>query len=274
MSLQGQKIGFLGGGAMGEALMTGLLRAGLVAPSAIYVSDVSTGRLEYLKNKLSVNVMTENSAVVREAGLVILAVKPQVMPSLLEEIAPVVRPEQTVISIAAGITTGFIESYFECPIPVVRVMPNTPCLVGEGASAVSAGKHAGRDSVEKALAILSAAGKAVEVHEALLDCVTGLSGSGPAYMYVILEGFIDGAVRLGLPRDVAKVLITQTMLGAAKMVLETGEHPGKLKDMVTTPGGTTIAGLFALEEGALRATLMKAVEAATRRSRELSGVKQ
>jgi len=274
MSLRGRKIGFIGGGAMGEALITGLLRAGRMAPSAIFVSDVSAGRLEYLKEKLGINVTTENSGVLNETGIIVLAVKPRVMAVLLEEIAPLIRPEQTVISIAAGIPTGFIEAYFKVPVPVVRVMPNTPCMVGEGASAVSAGKFAGRDSVESALAVLSAAGKAVEVPESLLDCVTGLSGSGPAYMYEILEGFVDGAVRLGLPRDVAILLIAQTMLGAAKMVLETGEHLGKLKDMVTTPGGTTIAGLFALEEGALRAVLMKAVEAATRRSRELSGVKQ
>lgn len=273
MPLKGQKIGFLGGGAMGEALMTGLLRASLVAPSELHVSDVSAGRLDQLKQKLGVNVTTDNSAVVREADIVILAVKPQVIAPLLKEIAHVTRPEHTFISIAAGITIDFIESCLEGPIPVVRVMPNTPCLVGEGASAISAGKHAGGESVKKALAIFAAAGKAVEVPESLLDCVTGLSGSGPAYMYVILEGFIDGAVRLGLPRDTARVLIAQTMLGTAKMVLETGEHPGKLKDMVTTPGGTTMAGLFALEEGALRALLMKAVAAATQRSRELSGLK-
>ncbi len=271
MPLRGHKIGVIGGGAMGEALVTGMLRAGLVPSSALYVSDVSTGRLEYLKKKLSVNITTENTVVFKEASIIIMAVKPQVIAPLLQEIAPEVRPEQTIISIAAGITTDFVESHLGGPIPVVRVMPNTPCLVGEGASAVSAGKYAGKKNVEKALAILTAAGKAVEVPESLLDCVTGLSGSAPAYMYMILEGFIDGAVRLGLPRDTAKVLITQTMLGAAKMVLETGEHPGKLKDMVTTPGGTTIAGLFALEEGSLRALLMKAVEAATRRSRELSG---
>jgi pyrroline-5-carboxylate reductase len=146
--------------------------------------------------------------------------------------------------------------------------------VGEGASAVSPGKHAGAKNIKKAMAIFAAAGKAVEVPESMLDCVTGLSGSGPAYMYVILEAFADGAVRLGLPRDKARELAAQTMLGSAKMVLETGEHPGKLKDMVTTPGGTTAAGLFALEEGALRALLMKAVEAATRRSSELSALRQ
>lgn len=273
MPLQGQIIGFLGGGAMGEAIITGLLRAGLVASSQLYVSDVSAGRLQHLEHVHGVRVTSENSAVVREADIVILAVKPQVAVPLLKEIAPLARPEQTFISIVAGISIDSLESGLQASIPVVRVMPNTPCLVGEGASAISPGRYAREEHVKKALAIFAAAGKAVEVPESLLDCVTGLSGSGPAYMYVILEGFIDGAVRLGLPRDTARVLIAQTMLGAAKLVLETGEHPGRLKDMVTTPGGTTMAGLFALEEGAVRALMMEAVAAATQRSRELSVLK-
>jgi pyrroline-5-carboxylate reductase len=270
MPLKGRKIGFLGGGAMGEALLTGLIRTGL-APSELYVSDISAPRLDYLKQKLGVNITTDNVSMVKGVDIVILAVKPQLAAGVLKKIAVAMSPGQTFISIAAGITTGLIESYLEGHIPVIRVMPNTPCLVGEGASAVSAGKYAGEESVARAMAVFAAAGKAVEVPESLLDCVTGLSGSGPAYMYMILEGFIDGAVRLGLPRQVAKELIAQTMLGSARMVLESDEHPGKLKDMVTTPGGTTIAGLFTLEEGSLRALLMKAVAAAAQRSRELSG---
>lgn len=272
MPLREHKIGFLGGGAMAEALITGLLRTGVVAPLNIYASDVNLKRLEYLEKNLGINVITDNTKVVKETDIVILSVKPNVIPLLLKEIAPAARRGQTFISIAAGVTIESIETCLNGPFPVVRVMPNTPCLVGEGASAVCAGKHAGREEVKKALAIFSAAGKAVEVQESLLDCVTGLSGSGPAYMYLILEGFIDGAVRLGLPRDIARVLITQTMLGASKMMLETGEHPAKLKDAVTTPSGTTMAGLYALEEGGVRAHLMKAVEAATRRSSELSSL--
>ena len=242
-----------------------------MAPPAISVSDINTKRLEYLSQKLGVRTAADNGAVVKDAGIVVIAVKPHAVTSLLQEIAPAVRPEQIFISIAAGIPTKLIESYLDGPVPVVRVMPNMPCLVGEGASAVSAGEFAGKESIQKAMAIFAAAGKAVEAPETLLDCVTGLSGSGPAYMYMVLEGLIDGAVRLGLPRGEATVLITQTMLGAAKMLLETGEHPGKLKDMVTTPGGTTAAGLFVLEEGALKALLIKAVDAAARRSSELSG---
>ncbi|OPX84679.1 MAG: Pyrroline-5-carboxylate reductase [Pelotomaculum sp. PtaB.Bin104] len=271
--LKGQVIGCLGGGAMGEALVAGLLREGLVKPAALYVSDINPDRLEYLRNKLGVNVTAANIDVVKAADIVILAVKPQVLFPLLEEISPTARVEQTFISIVAGATIEQIQSCFKDRVSVVRVMPNTPCLVGAGACAVSAGKYAGDENMEKALAILAAVGKVLPVPEAMLDVVTGLSGSGPAYMYLLLEGFVDGAVRLGLPRDTARILIAQTMAGAAKMVLETGEHPGKLKDMVTTPGGTTIAGLFALEEGGARALMMKAVAAATARSREMSGTK-
>lgn len=273
MPLTGRKIGCLGGGAMGEALVAGLLREGLVTPSALYVSDINHERLEYLQHKLGVNVTTDNTDVVKVVDIIILAVKPQVIISLLEEIGPAARVDQTFISIVAGVTTEKIQSCFKDSVPVVRVMPNTPCLLGEGACAVSAGTYAAEENVAKALAIFAAVGKVLAVPESMLDIVTGLSGSGPAYMYVLLEGFIDGAVRLGLPRDTARVLMAQTMVGAAKMVLETGEHPGKLKDLVTTPGGTTIAGLFALEDGGVRALMMKAVAAATDRAREMSGLK-
>ncbi|MDD4237376.1 MAG: pyrroline-5-carboxylate reductase [Desulfotomaculaceae bacterium] len=269
MPLREKKIGFLGGGAMAEALITGLLGAGLVEPPSVYVSDINDARQEYLKQKFGIQT-ADNCTVAGTADIVILAVKPQVISGLLTEIAPHGRPELTVISIVAGISTGFIESFFEGPVPVVRVMPNTPCLVGQGASAVCSGQFSSKSNMEKALAIFKATGQAVVVAESMMDCVTGLSGSGPAYMFMIMEGFIDGAVRLGLSRDVARVLTVQTMLGSAKMVLETGEHPSKLKDMVTTPGGTTIAGLYALEEGALRSLLMKAVAEAADRSSKLS----
>jgi pyrroline-5-carboxylate reductase len=254
---------------MAEALITGLLRSGLVEPASVYASDITAVRQEYLEQKFGIQT-ADNSAVVSASDIVVLAVKPQAIPGLLEEIAPAARPEQTVVSIVAGISTGFIEAFFKVPVPVVRVMPNTPCLVGEGASALCPGKFCLQPNIDKAMAILKASGRAVVVDESMMDCVTGLSGSAPAYMYLIMEGFIDGAVRLGLSRDVARVLTAQTMLGSAKMVLETGEHPAKLKDMVTTPGGTTIAGLYALEEGALRSVLMKAVAEAALRSSQLA----
>lgn len=273
MPLRNQKIGFLGGGSMAEALITGLFGAGLVEPAAVYVSDISDTRKEYLKEKFGIQT-GDNNTVCSTVDIVVLAVKPQVMPQVLEEIASVVSPELTVVSIVAGITTGSIESYFSGPVPVVRVMPNTPCLVGQGASALCPGKFSSQANLDKAMAVFKASGQAVVVPESMMDCVTGLSGSGPAYMYMIMEGLIDGAVRLGMTRDVARVLTAQTMLGSAQMVLETGEHPASLKDMVTTPGGTTIAGLYALEEGALRSTLMKAVAEATNRSSELAAIKK
>lgn len=273
MPLRDQKIGFIGGGSMAEALITGLLGAGLMEPATVYVSDISDTRLDYLREKFGLQT-GDNTTVCRAADIVILAVKPQVMPFVLEEIAPAVSAELTVVSIVAGITTEVIESFFSRPVPVVRVMPNTPCLVGQGASALCPGKFSSQSNLDKAMAVFRTSGQAVVVAESMMDCVTGLSGSGPAYMYMIMEGLIDGAVRLGMSRDVARVLTAQTMLGSAQMVLETGEHPARLKDMVTTPGGTTIAGLYALEEGALRSVLMKAVAEATNRSSELAAIKK
>lgn len=258
---------------MGEAILTGLLRRGLVTPGKLFVSDVSPGRLSFFARQLGIQTTGDNDFLGRTVDILILAVKPQVIEPVLNEISAALRPAQLVISIVAGISTKFIELHLQENVPVVRVMPNTPCLVAAGASAISLGKHAGPEHRDEAVAIFDALGKTVVVPEMLLDCVTGLSGSGPAYMYVILEALIDGAVRMGLPRDVATVLGAQTMFGAAKMVLETGRHPGQLKDMVTTPGGTTMAGLFALEEGGLRVSLMNAVAAATRRAGELSGLK-
>jgi len=269
MPLKGLKIGFLGGGAMGEALMTGLLRTGLVAPADIYISDISNQRLAELKQKLGVQKATDNQAVVKEADVVILAVKPHVAPSVLKEVAPVAKPGQTFISLVAGVPISLIENCRAGPVPVIRAMPNTPCLVGEGASAVSAGTHARKENVKIAMAVFNAVGKAVEIPEALLDCVTGLSGSGPAYVLLVLESLIDAGVLMGLPRHIARELVIQTMSGTVKMVRETGKHPGELKDLITSPGGTTIQGLKVLEERAVRGAIMKAVEAATLRSQEL-----
>ncbi|RJQ25944.1 MAG: pyrroline-5-carboxylate reductase [Peptococcaceae bacterium] len=271
--LSGQKIGCLGGGAMGEAILTGILRGGLATSENIFVSDAQPERLSSLVRTLGIQAVGDNNVLVRAVDILILAVKPQVIEPVLKEIGAAIQPSQLVISVIAGVSTNFIELHLGEGIPVVRVMPNTPCLVRAGASAVSPGKYAGPEHRDKAIVIFNTLGKTAVVPETLLDCVTGLSGSGPAYMYIILEALIDGAVRMGLPRDVATVLSAQTMLGAAKMVLETGKHPGQLKDMVTTPGGTTMAGLFALEEGCLRASLMNAVAAATRRAGELSGLK-
>lgn len=271
MPLKGLKIGFIGGGAMAGALLSGLAGSGVVEARNLYASDISRERLEQLRDSLNINILQDNIKLVRLAEVVILAVKPGIALPALREAAGSLRPGQTIISIAAGVTVGSLESAAGKDAAVVRVMPNTPALVGAGASAVCPGKKAGRQDVERALAIFNAVGRAVEVPEQMMDAVTGLSGSGPAYMFVILEALADAGVRMGLPRDVASLLAAQTMMGSAKMLLESGRHPGQLKDMVTTPGGTTIEGLYSLEANGLRGALMEAVEAATERSREISG---
>lgn len=271
MSLDSSRIGFIGGGAMAEALVAGITGSGLVQPERVLVSDVSAARRAQLQEKYGVVALPDNIEVVRRSSIVILAVKPFVVGDLLAETAPHMGAQHTVISIAGGIPTSYIEEKLPEGVPVVRVMPNTPALVGAGAAAICCGRWAGETHQEQALALFGAVGTAVPVPERLMDAVTGISGSGPAYMYVIAEAMADAGVRAGLPRDTALALAAQTMLGAAKMILETGCHPGALKDMVTTPGGTTIEGLFALEEGNLRAVIGKAVAAACRRSREMSG---
>ncbi|WP_449241422.1 pyrroline-5-carboxylate reductase [Desulfoscipio gibsoniae] len=271
MELGEKRLGFIGGGAMAEALITGLTRAELILARQITVSDLNEQRRNYLAEKFAVGVTTANNAVVADADIIILALKPFVMGDVLEQAGAYFTPEHTVISIAAGITTTYIEKFLTGQVPVVRVMPNTPALLGAGAAAVCCGQWATDLHRELALTIFGAVGRAVSVPEKLMDAVTGLSGSGPAYMYIIAEALADAGVRMGLPRDVALTLASQTMLGSARMILETGCHPGVLKDMVTTPGGTTIEGLYALEEGGIRAALYRAVEVACRRSGRQSG---
>lgn len=272
MPLTGLKVGFLGGGAMAGALLTGLTGSGVLSGRDLYVSDINKERLGFLRSSLGINILDENSELVRMSDVVILAVKPAVALPVIREVAGCFKTGLTLISIAAGVSTAALESVAGENAAVIRVMPNTPALVGEGASAVCAGSKAERIDVERALAVFNAVGRAVEVPESMMDAVTGLSGSGPAYMFMILEALSDAGVRMGLPRDVAGLLGAQTMLGAAKMLLESGKHPGQLKDMVTTPGGTTIEGLYVLERDGLRGALLRAVEAATGKSREMSGV--
>jgi len=268
LAIRGKRLAVIGSGNMAEALVRGILRAGLLLPDAITTSDVVPDRLRLFREQFGVATDTDNAAIATKADLVLLAVKPQVMGEVLQGMAPAVE-KQLVISIAAGIPTYFIEARFPRPVRVVRVMPNTPALVLEGASALCAGAHATAEDLAMAQAIFQAVGRAVVLEESALDAVTGLSGSGPAYVFVIIEALADAGVRVGLSRDVAQLLAAQTVLGSARMVLETGAHPAVLKDMVASPGGTTIAGLHALESGALRAALLDAVRAATERSREL-----
>ncbi len=269
MSIKGKRIGFLGCGNMGEAMVKGLVEASVVVPEALMASDARSDRLAELDRRYGVRVAKDNVELVRESDVVVLAVKPQIMTPVLKEIAPSLSRRQLVISIAAGVSTTTIRTAVGKDIRLIRVMPNTPALVLEGATAIAKGKGLEEGDLEIAQEIFGAVGKVVVLEEELMDAVTGLSGSGPAYVAVVIESLADGGVKMGLDRVTAMLLATQTVLGAAKLLLETGVHPGSLKDMVSSPGGTSITGIAALEEGGIRTTFIKAVERATLRSREL-----
>jgi pyrroline-5-carboxylate reductase len=269
VSLKGRKVGFIGSGNMGEALIKGLVAAGVVPPDAIWASDVRAERLQELERKYGIQVARGNLDVIRAVDVVILAVKPQIMAAVTREIGPALTRRQLVISLAAGVPAATIRAGLGGNVRLIRVMPNTPALVLEGATAIAKADGLEPDDLETAGEIFSAVGRVVMVDEDLIDAVTGLSGSGPAYVALVVESLADGGVRMGLDRQTAMTLATQTVLGAARLLLETGLHPGALKDMVSSPGGTTIAGISALEEGGARATFMKAVERATLRSKEL-----
>jgi len=268
-ALNSPAIGFLGAGQMATALAAGWTRAGLLDPPRALAADPSPAARSKFEHQTGIKTAATNAEVVIAADVMVLAVKPQVMASVLAEARPHLAPRHLVISIAAGVTLRALSEALGPNTRLVRVMPNTPCLVGASASGFAAGAAATADDVALVGALFGAVGKAFSVPEHLLDAVTGLSGSGPAYVYVLIEALADGGVRVGLPRDVAQALAAQTVLGAAKMVLETGQHPGVLKDAVASPGGTTIVGLHALERAGFRAGLMDAVEAATRRAEEL-----
>ena len=263
------RVGFIGAGKMATALARGLVAAGFTSADQIVASDVYAAARQQFAAETKSRAVETNAEVVAASQIVILAVKPQQMSGVLAELKGKVTAQHLVISIAAGVPLKTLVAGLGETTRLVRVMPNTPCLVGASASGFAIGGAATKEDAALVEQLLSAVGVAVSVDEKLLDAVTGLSGSGPAYVYQIIEALSDGGVRVGLPRDVATKLAAQTVLGAAKMVIETGEHPGTLKDAVTSPGGTTIAGLHALERGGLRAALMNAVEAATNRSKEL-----
>lgn len=265
-----KKIGFIGAGNMATALIKGVLKAGLLEPDFITAGDVDIEKLESLKNEYGINVVfKENQKIISECDIIILAVKPQIFEKILKEIAPRLNMSKLVISIAAGITTEYIEQIVNKELKVVRAMPNTPALILEGATAIAPGCHATEDDMKIAHEIFKAVGKVAEVDESQMDAVTGLSGSGPAYIFMIIEALSDAGVKMGLSRSVAMKLAAQTVMGAAKLQIETDMHPGRLKDMVTSPGGTAIAGIHTLEQGGLRTTLINAVESATKRSMEL-----
>lgn len=267
--LQDRTIGFIGAGNMAEALIRGLLEAKLVTADQLIASDLVEAKRQQVQLRYGIQTATEGRDVGVKASILVLAVKPQDMEAALQEIAVSVDQTKTIISIAAGITIAFIAERLPGKARIIRVMPNAPALVLAGAAGIAKSEHATVEDLQIAEAIFFAVGRVVVVEEKHLDAVTGLSGSGPAYVFLFVEALTDAGVKVGLARDVARLLAAQTVLGAAKMVLDSGRHPAELKDMVASPGGTTIAGLYALERGGLRGILIEAVEAATIRSREL-----
>lgn len=261
-------IAMIGSGQMGEALIGGWLAAKTVSADALFATDASAERRDLMKRRFGVRVGSGNREAASWADVVVLAVKPQILDGVMKDLSPALA-DKLVLSIAAGVTIAHLAKLAPKNTRVVRAMPNTPVLVRDGVSALSFGAGVTDKDQQFARRLFDAVGRAVVVEEKLMDAVTGLSGSGPAYIYMMIEGLSDGGVAAGLPRDIATRLAAQTVLGAAKMVLDTGMHPGALKDMVTSPGGTTIAGLHALESGGLRPALISAVERATQRSQEL-----
>lgn len=267
--LEQLRFAFIGGGNMAEALLKGLGSGLGVAPSCITATDILSERRRYLETTYGITTTADNSQAVQNSDVIILAVKPQTMPEVLEAIAPVLTRDKLVISIAAGVTLRTLQNALGTNQRVVRVMPNTPALVLSGAAGIAPGSATTSQDVALVERIFGAVGKAVVVSDELMDAVTGLSGSGPAFVFAFIEALSDGGVLAGLSRQVATILAAQTVLGAAKMVLETGKHPGELKDMVTSPAGTTIAGMHALESGGMRGLMMEAVRRATERSAAL-----
>jgi pyrroline-5-carboxylate reductase len=268
--LTNKKIGMIGTGNMGTALIDGLIRSGAAQAENIICSDASEQQLAGVGEKYKVATTTDNIAVVKAADIIIYAIKPQIMAGVLKETADYLDIDKLIISIAAGVPLEAIESLLKKDLRLIRVMPNVAVAVREGATAIAAGAHASRDDVKLALAIFDSVGKSIFLKENyLMDAITGLSGSGPAYIFMIVDALADAGVKVGLSRKDALFLASQTILGSAKLLLETNAHPGQLKDSVTSPGGTAIAGLHTLEKGGLRTTLINAVEAATHRSKEL-----
>ena len=259
-------LSIIGGGVMAEAVLSRLLEQQVFVADRVLVSEPRAERRDYLSQKYRVKVTSDNQAAISAAEVLLLAVKPQVFNSVVANITP--NPNSTVISILAGVTIAKLEQAFPQQ-PVIRVMPNTPATVGAGMTAIAAGTHATEQHIEQAQTIFNAVGEVVAVPESSIDAVTGLSGSGPAFVALAIEAMADGGVASGLPRAIALQLATQTVLGTATLVRETGMHPGELKDRVTSPAGTTIAGVAKLESAGFRSALIEAVKTATERSKEL-----
>jgi pyrroline-5-carboxylate reductase len=271
--LKDKKISIIGTGNMGEALVSGLISSGSTSPEHIICTDVRDEKIKSVKDKYGVITIKNNTEAVEASEIVIYAVKPQIIASVLRETASCLDMSKLIISIAAGVPLAAIESFLKKELRLIRVMPNIAAFVKESASVLAAGQNATEFDVKLAMAIFDSMGKSIFIKEnILMDAITGLSGSGPAYIFLIVDALADAGVKVGLSREDALFLSNQTVLGAAKLLIETKEHPGRLKDMVTSPGGTAIAGIHALEKGGLRTTLINAVEVATERSKELGEI--
>jgi len=264
------RVTFLGAGKLGSILIQALIKSGSLSPRATLATVHQPAKTAALSEKLGIPVSTNNAEAVAKADIVFLCVKPQSVIDVVREISPRLNPRQLIISVAASVPTALIEQEIPKGLPVVRAMPNTPCELGYGATAVCGGRFATPQHVARAVAFFDAVGRTVVVDEKLMDAVTALSASGPAYIYIILESLAEAGVKVGLPRDIATLLAAQTVLGSAQVALQTGRHPALLKDAVTTPAGCTVDGLLELEEGGLRVTLIKAVVKACERARELA----
>jgi pyrroline-5-carboxylate reductase len=267
--LDGKRLGFIGAGNMAEAIAKGLLDTGAVGAGQIIASDVDDGRRQLMVDRYGITITADNDRVVIAADIVILAIKPQVVATVLGDIGPAAGPDKLVLSIVAGLTVATMASFFPKGARLIRTIPNTPVFVQEGMVAIAVGDTATPEDYRTAEAIFSPVAKTLRLEEKLMDAALGVSGSGPAYVFMMIDALADGGVKMGLPRPIALTLAAQTLLGGAKMCLESGRHPGELKDMVASPGGTTIAALHTLETMGLRGALISAVEAATMRSEAL-----
>lgn len=265
-----QRIGIIGAGKMGEALLSGLLNSKSTTVNKLKASDVREQRREYVKKAYGISCYFDNSELVNESDVIILAIRPGDMKAVLEQIKDALSIKHLIISIAAGIRTDFISKKLPVGIQIIRAMPNNPAMVGEGMTALAPMTNVSKENLQIANEVFSSIGKVVVLEERHLDAVTGLSGSGPAYVFLIIEALAEAGVNEGIPRDVAVLLAAQTCLGSAKMVIETGENPGALIKRIATPGGTTVKGLAELEKGEVKSSFIRAVEKATQRSRELS----
>ncbi len=269
--MPGLKVAVLGAGKMGGILLQGFLKNNLLAPEQIVATVQHKDRATALSAQIGISVTTDSLAAAHWADVILLGVKPVQVPALLAFIRPALKTDKLIVSFAASVTTSSIEKAAGCDLPVVRAMPNTPAMISAGVTALCAGRFCAAQHMALAQRIFATVGRTVEVDEKHMDAVTGLSGSGPAFLYIIIEALAEAGVNVGLPRDVATLLAAQTTLGSARMVLETGYHPALLKDQVTTPAGCTVDGILELEEGGLRVTLIKAVKRATMRAKELAG---